>query len=443
GKSKNRKRTGLSQSLPLIDRVSSPAAYGLWLSVWAVVVGDGRAEQGVDEGKKGQDAAISMSITTCPASHECLQSTKDAKELCINEEQGGKKEERAEKRVAECTADFATAEVCVEGEQIKEVFVDGFPDESWDMSRSDSRYGCTDDEEHPSCEKLVEEVVIFESNCKEFREISCLDVSSEKYQLQDTPVDCFAQDIGNREFSTSCDTANIFHPQSIEEFMESRMEVSANVSNEVFELTDKHETRTIVTTSSDNSAYDGSQDEEKKELEQEKYLKYRADLTHDVFGNKLPEDIFEEQHDEQKMVTDHISAISDDTNDLNDENETVGLPFDSVCESKYSTVTTSNASFHHTSPYEDDGHEEEVSENDREKATDTTSLVSDFAENHQAEISVASNIDNTPTAQENSVDERTEDEDENSCTPEGAHPFDCRLICMDISKADQGNGLVY
>ncbi|TVU18543.1 hypothetical protein EJB05_34648, partial [Eragrostis curvula] len=347
-------------------------------------------------------------------SHECLQSASDATELSRNEEQGGKKEERTEKCVAECTADFATAEVCVEGEQIKEVFVDGFPDESWDMSRLHLTDDCTDDEEHPSCEKLVEEVVIFESNCKDFREISCLDISSEKQQLQDTPVDCFRDDIGNREFSTSCDTAKLFHLQSVEEFMEeNRMEVSANTSPEIFELTDNHETRAIVVTSSDNSAYYGSEDEEKKEVEQEKYLKYREALT---------DDIFEEHCDEQKMVTDHISAISDETIDLNDENETVGLPFDSVCESKYCMVTTSNASFHHTSPYEEDGHEEEVTGNDRAKAKDTTSLVSDFAENHQAEISVASNIHNTPAvaAQENSVNERTEDEDENSCTSEGA-----------------------
>jgi hypothetical protein len=256
-------------------------------------------------------------------------------DLCTNEEQARNQEERAGNSVAEGTGASAMAEDCIEGQQIKEVFVDGFSDASLDLSSMTSSYDCTKDaydtgkdEEHSSCQKHVERVMAFDSNCKEFNEVSSFDISSVKQQQEDTPVDCFAEEVASRELCTSCGTANLPHLQSGHEFIGNTKEAPACATSEILELIDKHETVAGVVTDSDNS--------------EENRVNCRADFPGDILPNKVPKKIFDEQQDTtENTVTDPINmlsedhfieekgnliiGISDETHDLNNESKISGL----------------------------------------------------------------------------------------------------------------------
>ncbi|GJN35697.1 hypothetical protein PR202_gb24497 [Eleusine coracana subsp. coracana] len=372
---------------------------------------------------------VSSLLRKCD-SHECLERDSDANELRRNEEQARNEEERTTDCVAGGTGCSAIAEACIDGKEIKEVFVvDVFSDASLDMSRMASPYNCTKDEEHFSCEKIVEEVMVFERNCKECNEVSYLDVSLEKEQLQETPVDWFVEEIDSR--------ANLVPLQSGQEFNVNRKEDPTYSSSETVELIDKYETRAVIVICSDNSA--------------ENNVKCGADLSDAIFVNKLPEDIIDGYQDAQNMVTDRtnkqreflfiedkgkkILRISDETHDLNNESEMSGLPVDFVSANKYSTVATSSASLLQTSSAKEDGHQKELTKDNREEASRTTSLFSNFAENNQVireEVGVPSPEDNIHevASGECSVIGKTEDVDENSGTSE-------------ISTAGQGTGGVY
>jgi hypothetical protein len=353
-------------------------------------------------------------------------------DLCRNEEQARNREERAGNSVAEGTGASAMAEDCIEGQQIKEVFVNGFSDASLDLSSMTSSYDCTKDaydtskdEEHSSCQKLVEEVMVLETNCKEFNEVS-FDISSAKQHQEDTPVDLFVEEVASRELCTSCGKANLPHLQSGHEFVGNRKEAPACATSEILELIDKHETVAVVVTGLDNS--------------EENRVNCRADFPDDILANKVPKNIFHEQQDTiENTVTDPINmlsedhfieekgnqiiGISDETHDLNNESKISGLPLDSVSEKKCSTVATSNASVDHTDSGKKDTDVKQVTDNVVE-GSGTTSSPCDSTENNQArseEIGTAStddNIHNNVASGGCSVTERTEDGDENSSTSE-------------------------
>jgi hypothetical protein len=334
--------------------------------------------------------------------------------------------------VAEGTGASAMAEDCIEGQQIKEVFVNGFSDASLDLSSMTSSYDCTKDaydtskdEEHSSCQKLVEEVMVLETNCKEFNEVS-FDISSAKQHQEGTPVDLFVEEVASTELCTSCGKANLPHLQSGHEFVGNRKEAPACATSEILELIDKHETVAVVVTGLDNS--------------EENRVNCRADFPDDILANKVPKNIFHEQQDTiENTVTDPINmlsedhfieekgnqiiGISDETHDLNNESKISGLPLDSVSEKKCSTVATSNASVDHTDSGKKDTDVKQVTDNVVE-GSGTTSSPCDSTENNQArseEIGTAStddNIHNNVASGGCSVTERTEDGDENSSTSE-------------------------
>ncbi|XP_062181664.1 uncharacterized protein LOC133885914 [Phragmites australis] len=379
--------------------------------------------------------------------HACFKSGSvnhagDVRQLRGEGEQGGKKEDRDLKRVTESGGDSAVPEVCVQRMEIKEAFVDGFFDESRDTPRTVSPDACFNEEDQADDEKLVEEVTIFEANRNKLQAISDIEGSSERRQVHDLPFDWFLEELNIKEFSTSRDTEKLEDLQNGEQFTANRKDVSAFTSSKFFEFIDKHETRVAVIngsangykirelTSSDDSVHDGLGNEH-KEIKQQQNIK---EFSVNILANELSEDV--KQHEIQKVVTDHnnklpeedimeengkqIVSTSDEVRDFNNESETLWLPLDSVCENKYTTVADSNASFHPTNTDEDVEHEEELTVNNRVEASSSTSLVCNFAENHQAnreEIDVFTNDDNI-----REVASLTEDEDEKSndnCTSQG------------------------
>jgi hypothetical protein len=355
-------------------------------------------------------------------SHECLDSDSDAKDLRRNEEQARSREEGAGDSVTQGTAGSAMAEVCIGGQQIKEVFVDGFSDASLGMSSMGSpydcikkTYDCTKDEEHSSssCEKVVEEVMVFETNCKEFNEISYLDVTSEKQQVQDTPVDWFVDEIASGEFCTSCGSTNPVHLQ-----LRSNRKEEALVSA-ALDLIEKHETGAVVVICSDDSA--------------QNYVKCGADFPDDI-SQEVTQDIFDEHQDIRNTVTGHTNKLSeyhrciqekgkrsigtsDEVHDLSNQSKMSGLPIE--------TVATSIASSDYTDSGKEDAHvQEQHTEDNSAEASDSTSLVCDFAQKNEAKSqeigtpSTEGSIHHVASSGESSAIGRTEVEDESSFTSE-------------------------
>jgi hypothetical protein len=365
-------------------------------------------------------------------SHDCLESDSDARELRRNEEQARSREERAGSSVTQGTAGSAMAEVCIGGQQIKEVFADGFSDAFLDMSSMGSPYDCikkthdcTKDEEHScsSCEKVVEEVMAFETDCEEFNEISYLDVTSEKQQIQDTPVDWFVDETSSGEFCTSCGSTNPVHLQ----LRSNRKEAPVCAAPEILDLIDRHETGAVVVICSDNSA--------------ENYVKCGADFPDDI-SQEVTQDIFHEYQDMQNTVTGDTNKLSEyhhfieekgtqsigtsgEIHDLSNQSEMSGLPIDSVSETEHTTVATSNASSDYADSGKEDAHvQEQHTEANSAEASDSTSLVCDFVQNNEAkseEIGTPSNEDNVQqvaSSEESSAIGKTEVEDESSFTSE-------------------------
>lgn len=401
--------------------------------------------------------------------------------------QEGKAGEKDVKHVAELTGDSATAEVCVKRFEIKEMHVDGFSDDSRNISGMALSDACVNYEVHTDHDKLVEEVIIFETNREELNADADLDGSSERHQVQDVPTDWFVEELNIREVSTSGDSFPIPLPINSaevlyfsdmnevvglsmsfldenkqdmvvssytsshdfgdqdekygEEFIDDRKEVPACTSSEICDFIDKHETREVVLdgcenddkirvlATTDGSAHDVIPDELKKEDTQEKDAKSVPELLVDSVANmgvlheqqeiqkvvvrdenKLPEVLFTEANEKQ------IVGTSDEVQDFTNESETSGLSIDSVCEDKTETAASSDDRSYHYIGDEDDKREELI-ENNREEASGNTSVVCDFADNHQTKrealdgFATDGNTGEVPSL-ESPILGRTEDEDE-------------------------------
>lgn len=270
--------------------------------------------------------------------------------------QEGKAEEKAVKHVAELTGDSATAEVCVKRFEIKEMHIDGFSDDSRNVSGMALSDACVNYEVHTDHDKLVEEEIIFETNREELNADADLDGFSERHQVQDVPTDWFVEELNIREVSTSGDSFPIALPINSaevhdfsdmnevvglsmsfldenkqdmvvssntsshdfgdqdekygEEFIDDR-KVSACTSSEICDFIDKHETREValdgcenddkirVLATSDGSAHDVIPDELKKEDTHEKDAKSVPELVVDSVANMV---VLHEQQEIQKVA---------------------------------------------------------------------------------------------------------------------------------------------
>ncbi|KAL6624462.1 hypothetical protein ACP70R_031783 [Stipagrostis hirtigluma subsp. patula] len=386
------------------------------------------------------------SLLSKGSDHECFKSgsvdrVRDADELRGEDEHGGEKEERdMMNRVTEPSArDSAASEVCVERLEIKEVFVDGF----FDDSRGISPGICMHHNERAIDEKLVKEVMVFETNKEGLKSICGSNGSSERHQVPAIPVNWSMEELDVREFSTPHNSAELHRAQDSGEFFGERKEVEACTPSPNFDLIDKHETRMAAVDGSANdfkirqvaysdgpiSVHDGLGYEQKKVMEQEYNVKSAPELPVDSVTDL---EASEEQHEVQKVNTDYsmlpegdsmeekgkeIVGISDEVHCLSNENETFDSLPDSVCENKSISVAAPNDSFNCTNADEDAENEKDLTENNKLEASSTTSLVCDFAENHQTtkeEISASASEDNVreDTSLQTSVPERIEDEDE-------------------------------
>ncbi|KAL6619503.1 hypothetical protein ACP70R_034642 [Stipagrostis hirtigluma subsp. patula] len=399
------------------------------------------------------------SLLSKGSGRECFKSgsvdrVRDADELRGEDEHGGEKEERRDmmNRVTEPSArDSAASEVCVERLEIKEVFVDGF----FDDSRGISPDFYLHHNDHAIHENLVKEVMVFETKREGLKSISGSDGSSEMQQVPDILVDWSLGELDVREFSNPRNVAQSHRVEDGGEFFGKRKVVEACISSPNFDSIDKYETTMEVAGSvkdfiisevaySDGSiSVDGGLGEEQKNVvEQEYNVKGAPEMPVDCVADLEDPD---ELHEVQKAVTDHnmlpesesmeekgkqIVSISDDDHYFSNESETYESLPDAGCENKYISVDASNDCFHRTNAYEDVQNEKDLIENNKLEVSITTSLVRDFAENHQTmkeENSASPSEDNVheDTSLETSVPERIEDADE-KIDVTSKHVLDCR-----------------
>ena len=226
------------------------------------------------------------------------------------------REERAVKRATEQAGDFSPSEVCVETREIKEVFEDGFSEESRHMSMMASPGICIGDKEHADEEKIVTEVMMFETNKKEQNPFAELDGCSEKHQqVMEPPFDCCLEDHNTREFSTSLYAVKLLDVPYGDEFVANRMELTVLSSLEILEFIDKHDTAEIVVvngadsdfevpelSSSDDSFHHGFGDEERKEIKQEKST---TELSVNCIVHRIPEGILDEWQETETLAIHH------------------------------------------------------------------------------------------------------------------------------------------
>ncbi|CAN6342549.1 unnamed protein product [Urochloa humidicola] len=386
-----------------------------------------------------------------------LWSKDNDRELCTSDvgeplgEDG--RDERAMKRVTEFCGDSGPSEVCIEGQEITEVFDDGFSEESRLMSRTASSGICVDGKEHAAEEKIVKEVVMFESNKGELKSFAELDGSSEKHQqVMDIPIDCFLEQPNNREFSTSLSTAKLLNVPYGEDFIVNRKDMEVLCSSEILEFIDKHDTAEIIVNSAvsdleipevlslDDSGPYGPGDEHMKEIEQEQSTT-ELSYTNNV-ANKLAEAIVDECQETQNLVIEHNNKLHE--NDSMDEEgklffglsaeapnsscEMAGSPVDSVCENEYETVAASKAPFHHATSDQDVELAEEFIKNKRTESSTSASDVCDVADKHWRIIEQLGGFANEGNIQEEDPQEasalkRVKDDDkdiDDNCATMGA-----------------------
>ncbi|RLN29969.1 uncharacterized protein C2845_PM05G20790 [Panicum miliaceum] len=345
---------------------------------------------------KGNDHELCMSRS--------VNSASDAGEPRGEDE----REERAVKRVTEQAGDSGPPEVSVGTQEIKEVFEDGFSEESRHMSMTGSPGICIDDKEHHADEeKIVEEVLVFETNKKELKAFAELDGCSEKHQqVMEPPFDCFLEDLNTREFSTSLYTAKLLDVPYGDEFVANRKELSVLSSLEILEFIDKHDTAEIVVngpgsdfeipelSSSDDSAHHGLGDEQRKEIKQEQST---TELSVNRVVNRLPESILDEWQETENLAIQHNKKIAEDDSMEEDRKQAVsisdevrdslceiaGLPLDSICENESENVAASNTPIHQAISDQDGEFKEELNnKNKKVESSTSASAVCDFADKH-------------------------------------------------------------
>ncbi|CAL4907216.1 unnamed protein product [Urochloa decumbens] len=383
-----------------------------------------------------------------------LWSKENDHDLCASNagKPGGEdgREERAVKRVTEYSVDSGLSEVCDEGQGIKEVFEDGFSEESRHISRMASCGICIDDKEHAHEEKIVKEVPIveFETNKEELKSFVELDGSSEKHQqVMDIPFDCFLEEPNNKDLSTSLSTAKLLNVPYSEDFIANRKDMPVLCSSEILEFIDKHDTAEIRSDfeipevpSSDDSAAHGLGDEHRKEIKQEQST---SKLSVNSVDNRIAETNLDEWKGAQNSVTEHNNKLAED--DSMDEDgkqivsisdvahdslcETTGLQLDSLWENESETVASSNTPFHEATSGQDGEHEEELIKNKRAEPSTFASDVCGFADKHWRIMEQLGGFANKENIQEDSLLSETsslkrfEDEDEDigdNCSPVGA-----------------------
>ncbi|CAN6351523.1 unnamed protein product [Urochloa humidicola] len=291
------------------------------------------------------------------------------------------REERAAKRVTELWGDSGQSEVCVQGQDIKEVFEDGFSEKSRHMSRMASPGICIDDKEHAHEKKIVKEVVMFETNKEELKSFVELDDSSEKLQqVMNIPIDCFLEEPDNKELSTSLPAAKLLNVPYSEDFIANRKDMPVLCSSEILEFIDKHDTAEIVVNSarsdfeitevpsSDDSAPHGHGDEHRKEIKQERST---SELSVHSVDNRIAEANLDEWKETQNSVIEHKNKLPED---------------DSMDEA------TSD---------QDGELEEELIKNKRAESSTSASDVCDFADTHWRIMEQLGGFANEEIIQEN------------------------------------------
>jgi hypothetical protein len=163
------------------------------------------------------------------------------------------------------------------------------------------------------------------------------------------------------------------------------------------------------------------------------YVKCGADFPDDI-SQEVTQDIFDEHQDIRNTVTGHTNKLSeyhrciqekgkrsigtsDEVHDLSNQSKMSGLPIE--------TVATSIASSDYTDSGKEDAHvQEQHTEDNSAEASDSTSLVCDFAQKNEAKSqeigtpSTEGSIRHVASSGESSAIGRTEVEDESSFTSE-------------------------
>ncbi|PAN20672.1 hypothetical protein PAHAL_3G369900 [Panicum hallii] len=342
------------------------------------------------------------------------------------------REERAVKRVTEQAGDSGPSEVCVGTHEIKEVFEDGFSEESRHMSMIASPGICIDDKENADEEKIVTEVMMFETNKEELKAFAELDGCSEKHQqVMEPPFDCFLEDLNTREFSTSLYTAKLLDVPYGDEFVADRKELSVLSSLEILEFIDKHDTAEIVVngaesdfeipevSSSDDSSHHGLGDEQRKEIKQEQST---TELSVNCVINRLPEGILDKWQETENLAIQHKKKLAEDDSmeevrqqtvsisDQESQCEMAWLPLDSACENESENVAASNTPFHQAINGQDGEFKEELIKNKNVESSTSASAVCDFAHKHWRIIEQLDGFES---------EDKNEDRDGN-CTSTGA-----------------------
>ncbi|CAL4899853.1 unnamed protein product [Urochloa decumbens] len=384
-----------------------------------------------------------------------LWSKENDHDLCASNagKPGGEdgREERAVKRVTEYSVDSGLSEVCDEGQGIKEVFEDGFSEESRHISRMASCGICIDDKGHADEEKIVKEVVIFETNKEELKSFAELDGSSKMHQqVMDIPIDCFLEEPSNREFRTSLSTAKLLNVPYGEDFIANKKDMPVLCSSEILKFIDKHDTEEIIVNgaesnfetpevpSSDDSAPYGLGDEHRKEIKQQQCT---AELSVNSVDNRIAETNLDEWKEIQNSVIEHNNKLAEDDSTDEDGKQTVsisdvandslcekaGLPLDSLWENESETVAASNTPFHEATSDQDGELKEELIKNKRAESSTSAADVCDFANKHWRIMEQLGGFANEVNIQEEDSPEtlslkRVEDEDyiDDNCSPVGA-----------------------
>nr|TKW28144.1 hypothetical protein SEVIR_3G330600v2 [Setaria viridis] len=309
-----------------------------------------------------------------------------------------------------------------------------------------------DDKEHANEEKIVKEVVMFETN-KELKAFSELDDSLEKHQqVMDSPIECFLEELNARcrEFSTSLNTAKLVDvPYVGEEFVANRKEMSVLCSLEILEFIDKHDTAEIVVDSagsdfeipevpsSDDSAHHGILNEHRKDVNQEQSIA-EISVNSVVNHNRIPEGILDEWQETQNLVTEHNKVPEDDSMEEDGKQivSTSDEPQDSLCETvrlagyvcENESQTSASAVCDQATSDQDCELEEEGIKNKRVETSNSASDVCDFADNHWRIIEQLDGFAREESIHkdgllENSAHETISDEDDDrndNCTSTGS-----------------------
>ncbi|KAJ1262489.1 hypothetical protein BS78_09G111800 [Paspalum vaginatum] len=299
------------------------------------------------------------------------------------------------------------SEVCVQGQEIKNVFEDGFSGESRNMSRGASTGICINDHELADDENILTEVMVVEKHGRRLKAFADLDGSPEKHQqIMAIPIDCFHETCNNND-STSLDTARLLDVPHGEEFDADRKEITVLSSPEIFEFIDRHDTAEtmingagndfvipeVSVSSSDDSAHHGLEDEHVKEISQEQST---PEFSVSSVAEWLPEDVVDEWHETQNLLAEHNDnlpeAASNDKYgkkivDLSDEArdsvcELAGLPLCSVCGNISESVAVTNTLFKQEKCYQDRELQEELIQN-KKVGSSISASVCGFANNHR------------------------------------------------------------